>query len=118
MDYEMIEIYGGVGGRIDHLLANMNLLKRFDLTFKDNQHYIYTLRKGKHKIENYHRYISFFALEDVYNLSLKGFKYELNNYYLSTSDSLCVSNEGSGELEFSKGKLLVISSDDPWRLTK
>ncbi len=115
MDYQMIEIYGGIGGRIDHLLANMNLLKRFDLTFKDNQHYIYTLRKGKHKIENYHRYISFFALEDVYNLSLKGFKYELNSYYLSTSDSLCVSNEGSGELEFSKGKLLVISSDDPWR---
>lgn len=115
MDYELIEIYGGIGGRIDHLLANMNLLKRFDLTFKDNQHYIYTLRKGKHKIENYHRYISFFALEDVYNLSLTGFKFELNSYYLSTSDSLCVSNEGSGELQFSKGKLLVISSDDPWR---
>lgn len=115
MDYEIIEIYGGIGGRIDHLLANLNLLKRFDLTFKDNQHYIYTLRKGKHHIENYHRFISFFALEDVYNLSLKGFRYELNNYYLSTSDSLCVSNEGSGELEFSKGKLLVISSDDPWR---
>jgi hypothetical protein len=31
---------------------------------------------------------------------------------LSTQDSLCVSNEGSGVVEFSKGKLLVIMSDD------
>ena len=51
-------------------------------------------------------------MEDVYNFSLKGFKYTLNNYYLSANDSLCVSNEGNGELEFTKGRVLVISSDD------
>jgi len=115
MDYDSIEVYGGIGGRIDHLLANLNLMKRFDLSFRDGEHYIYPLHKGRHHVENYHRFISFFALEDCYNLSLKGFRFELNNYYLSTSDSLCVSNEGSGDIEFSKGRLLVISSDDPWR---
>ena len=60
----------------------------------------------------YKKYISFFAIEDCYNLSIKGFKFSVNNYYLNTNDSLCVSNEGSGEIEFSKGKILVISSDD------
>ncbi|HOP56813.1 MAG TPA: thiamine diphosphokinase [Bacillota bacterium] len=111
-DYTSLEIYGGIGGRIDHLLANINLLKRFDLSFRDNQHHIFVLGKGKHHIDNYHRYISFFAIEDCYNLSLTGFKYSLNNYYLSTSDSLCVSNEGSGEVGFSKGRLLVVMSDE------
>lgn len=115
IEYDKIDVYGGIGGRIDHLLANLNLLKRFDLSFRDDLHYIYTLHKGLHHIDNYHRFISFFAIEDCYNLSLKGFKFELNNYYLSTSDSLCVSNEGSGEVEFSKGKLLIVTSDDHWR---
>ena len=37
----------------------------------------------------------------------------INNYYLSTNDSLCVSNEGSsGEIEFTKGKILVICCND------
>ncbi|MBU1144838.1 MAG: thiamine diphosphokinase [Firmicutes bacterium] len=115
MDYDEVEVYGGIGGRIDHLLANLNLLKRYNITLKDDHHYISVLKKGKHSIENYHHFISFFALEDCYNLSLKDFKFEIDNYYLSTSDSLCVSNEGSGIVEFSKGRLLVISSDDAWK---
>ena len=112
MDYNEIEVYGGISGRMDHFLANINLIKKYNFTMKDNHHYIFMLSKGKHKINNYKKYISFFAIEDCYNLSIKGFKFTVNNYYLNTNDSLCVSNEGSGEIEFSKGKLLVISSDD------
>lgn len=113
MDYGEMQIYGGIGGRVDHLFANLNLMKRYQISFRDDDHLIYVLKKGKHSVDNYHHYISFFALEDCYNLSLQGFKYELNNYYLGVSDSLCVSNEGSGVVEFSKGRLLVISSNDP-----
>jgi len=113
MDYNSIEIYGGISGRVDHFLANINLIKKYDFSMRDDQHHIYMLSKGKHKINNYKKYISFFAIEDCYNLSIKGFKFSLNNYYLSTNDSLCVSNEGdTGEIEFSKGKILVISTDD------
>jgi len=114
MDYDKIEIYGGLGGRIDHLQANINLLKRYDLSFRDDTHHIYVLTKGRHTIENFHSFISFFALEDCYNLSLKGFKYELNNYLLQTIDSLCVSNSGSGSVSFSKGRLMVIESEDDY----
>lgn len=113
MDYNQIEIYGGISGRVDHFLANINLIKKYDFSMRDDKHYIYMLGKGRHKINNYKKYISFFAIEDCYNLSIKGFKFSLNNYYLSTNDSLCVSNEGeSGEIEFTKGKILVISTAD------
>ncbi|MFA5466234.1 MAG: thiamine diphosphokinase [Candidatus Izemoplasmatales bacterium] len=115
MDYDKIEIYGGLGGRIDHLQANINLLKRYSLSYRDDKHHIYALAKGRHIIDNFHTYISFFALEDCYNLSLTGFKFELNNYFLSSSDSLCVSNQGSGSVAFSKGRLMVIESDDDYK---
>ncbi|MGD9909097.1 MAG: thiamine diphosphokinase [Candidatus Izemoplasmatales bacterium] len=112
LTYDEVFVYGGIGGRIDHLLANLNLMKRFSLSFKDNHHHIYTLKKGRYAINNVHKYISFFALEDVYELTLRGFKYELDQYLLTTSDSIGVSNEGSGSLEFSKGRLLVVCSNE------
>lgn len=109
--YDAIEIYGGIGGRIDHLLANLNLLKKYDASLKDAYHHIFVLHKGKYHLDNFYKHISFFAIEDVYQLNLTGFKYELNQYFLSTSDSVCVSNEGSGSVEFSKGRLLVVCSN-------
>ncbi len=112
MDYNSIEVFGGISGRVDHFLGNVNLIKKYDFSMRDDYHHIYMLGKGKHKVNNYKKYISFFAIEDCYNLSVRGFKFSLDNYYLSTNDSLCVSNEGSGEIEFSKGKILVISSDE------
>ncbi len=112
MDYNEIEVYGGISGRIDHFLANLNLIRKYNFSLRDDNHYIYLLSKGKHQINNFKKYVSFFAIEDVYGLTLKGFKFNLDSYYLSSTDSLCVSNQGSGLVEFNKGKLLVVMSDD------
>ncbi|HAQ56401.1 MAG TPA: thiamine diphosphokinase [Acholeplasmatales bacterium] len=111
--YDSIVIYGGIGGRVDHLVANINLMKKYDLVFEDGTNRMFTLRKGTHTIDNRKRYISFFAVEDCFDLSIRGFRYDLDHYYLGTDDSLCVSNEGSGIVTFSKGRLLVIEADDP-----
>lgn len=111
-DYKHIEVYGGISGRIDHFIANLNLMKKYRFSLRDNKHHMYILDKGQYKINNYKKYISFFAVEDVYGLRLEGFKFSLDNYLLSTNDSLSVSNEGSGEVSFTKGKLLVIMSED------
>jgi thiamine pyrophosphokinase len=111
--YDSIVVYGGLGGRVDHLVANINLMKKYDLVFIDGIRKAYVLRKGVHRIDNIHKYVSFFALEDVYGLGIRGFRYELSNHYLGTSDSLCVSNSGSGEVAFTKGRLLVIETDEP-----
>ena len=112
MDYDEIEVYGGISGRIDHFLANLNLIAKYNFSMRDDNHYIYMLSKGKHRINNFKKYVSFFAIEDVYELTLREFKFNLDSYYLSVNDSLCVSNEGSGMVDFTKGKLLVVISDD------
>ena len=61
-----------------------------------------------------YKYCSFFALEDVSNLTLKGFKYELENYQLSHTSLLGVSNEAIGNcrITFSSGRLLLIKSKE------
>lgn len=112
MDYDFLLVLGGIGGRIDHFLANVNLLKKYEMTLIDKRHKIELLRKGTHHVNNAYDYVSFFAVEDVYDLSIKGFDYELDHYYLGTADSLCVSNRGSGDVAFSKGRLLVVHSND------
>jgi thiamine pyrophosphokinase len=111
-DYEEIEVFGGVSGRVDHFIANLNLMKKYRFSMRDDHHLMYILDKGSYHIDNFKKYISFFAIEDVYGLRLNGFKYHLESYFLSTSDSLSVSNEGSGDVFFTKGKLLVIMSED------
>lgn len=114
-DYKDIEVFGGISGRVDHFIANLNLMKKYRFSLRDNHHYLYILDKGTYHIENFKKYISFFAIEDVYDLRLKGFNYHLESYFLSTSDSLSVSNEGSGDVSFTRGKLLVIMCEDGLR---
>ncbi len=106
--YNDITIYGGLGSRLDHTYANIQLLKLGDITIVSEKEIVYLLDPGTYNIENEYKYISFFALEDVKELTLKGFEYELDKYDLSIDDSVCVSNQGKGELSFSEGLLLVI----------
>jgi thiamine pyrophosphokinase len=115
MEYESMTVFGGIGGRVDHFLANLNLLKKYDLCFRDNRTVMYALKKGRHHIENCHQYVSFFAIEDAFDFTIRGFRFELDRYFFGTNDSLCVSNSGSGDVEFSKGRVLVILADEKFR---
>ena len=62
------------------------------------------------------RYISFLAYCDkVENFNIKNAKYDLENYTLYLGDNRTVSNEfleEDIEVEFTKGKILVIFSKD------
>lgn len=107
-----IIIYGGIGERIDHTFANVNLLKLGNITLVDESTQMYMLDPGIYQIDSDFKYISFFAIEDVKGLTLKGFKYELNKINLDNFDPLCISNEGSGSLEFEEGLLLVINQNE------
>jgi thiamine pyrophosphokinase len=53
IDYDSIEVYGGISGRMDHFLANINLIKKYDFSIKDDNHYIYMLKKGKYTTNIY-----------------------------------------------------------------
>jgi len=97
---------------LDHSYANIQLLRQGNITLITNHEKIYLLSPGKHAIQNNHSYISFFAIEDVINLSLTGFKYELQNVELPVGDPLCISNQKEGVVAFDLGLLLVIHQNE------
>lgn len=114
-NYDKLIILGGITGkRIDHFVANLKLFYDFtNLIITDNDTEIKLCDKKSTFLKDEYNFYSFFALEDVVGLSLKGFKYELDNYFLSCTSPLGVSNEIVKEeaiLSYSKGKLLLIKT--------
>ncbi len=114
--YDKLYILGGIAGpRIDHFVANLKLFYEFpNLVMIDNNTMIMECISGLNFLKDEYKYYSFFALEDVYGLTLTGFKYQLENYNLSHCSPLGVSNEvvDNASLSFSSGKLLLIKSKE------
>ena len=114
-------LLGCLGGRFDHTYANLTLLsywidKDAEIVLRDEQNEIFMMNPGVHLLSKDKKYVSFFAYsEKVTALSLNGFKYPLNNYNLSNSCGLCVSNEILADnctVSFESGKLLTVFSMD------
>lgn len=110
-----IEIVGGIEGkRIEHFLANLNLLKEDEkVSLIDDNSLIksYSSSPTPYIFED-KDYYSFFAIKDSL-ISLKGFVYPLENYLLKEDDSLCISNEINsleGELFVHQGRIILIKS--------
>ena len=116
-----IVLLGFTGTRIDHMLSNLGLLNtcldnRVKAYIRDNNNTIYLIDKPTILKDSMGKYISFQAFgEDVENFSIKGAKYELENYNLTFGNGRCVSNEflnGYISINFKKGKILIIYSND------
>lgn len=120
-----IRIFGGTGGRLDHFLANIQLIlqpilqeKQTRITIIDRNNYIFALAPGEHHIAVIpeFKYVSFVPMTAaVKNLSLKGFKYPLTDCHIPLGSTLCISNElnnDSGTFSFDEGILMVIRSRD------
>ena len=119
-----IIILGATGNRVDHLMANFGLLvlaknQGVEVILADQYNYMKLVSDGEiiKKSEQFGKYISFFPLGgDVTGLTLKGFKYSLDHYHLTTADSgLTVSNEIVSEkakVTYRSGTLLMIMSRD------
>ena len=118
-----INIIGGFGNRIDHLLANIHILMHglnanipCYLLDECNKVYLINTTTEIHKSKAYGKYISLIPLTNSVNeLTLKGFKYPLNNYTLPIGVSLGISNEIIDDIStilLSNGILVVIESRD------
>ncbi len=113
LDFTKIIIYSNSLGRVDHYLANIKLLQcNSNIVIIDELNELSILEPGIHTVDNNRSYISFFAISNVPDLTLKAFKYSLDNYNLSVDDTICLSNEGSGEVTFTDGLILMIKSND------
>ncbi|CAM3743064.1 thiamine diphosphokinase [Mesobacillus thioparans] len=122
---ESIAIFGATGGRIDHFMANVQLLVRpleegapALIQIIDTQNILYIKKPGNYTVEpiDEFKYISFLPVTpSVSGLSLENFKYPLNDCHIPMGSTLCISNElirGHGTFSFSEGILLVVRSRD------
>ena len=111
--FEKIVVLGGLGGRTDHLLTNLNLLFKFkNVVFLSEKEKIFKVKK-KMTIENEEgKTISFIPMSDtVEEITLTGFEYPLNKYTVKRGESICTSNivrKSCAVIEFKEGKLLGI----------
>ncbi|WP_172193857.1 thiamine diphosphokinase [Saccharibacillus qingshengii] len=116
-----IVMLGVTGGRMDHTLANVQLLIRalrhqVVCTIRDRNNYIRLT--GSHLVveERGFTYVSLIpATMEVSGVTLEGFEYPLQNATLRQGQSLSVSNKlagPTGTVTIESGLLLVIQSRD------
>ena len=120
MEYgcDRFEIFGAMGGRFDHSLANIQLAvslaeKRISHVVRGNGFSVVAVRNGGIPFfSDMKGYISVFSHSDVCKgVTIKGLKYELENAELSNSFSLGVSNEFTGKdssISVENGTLVII----------
>lgn len=121
---EKVWILGGTGTRMDHVLANINLLvygarKNTEVILVDAHNQITLLKKETRisKNQQFGRYVSFFGWgENIEGLTLEGFKYPLTKAFLRPEDcGLTVSNEiveEEAKVSYEKGSLIMVMSRD------
>ncbi len=98
--------------RIDHLYSNLLNLKSNMIYINDYSEISLLKSKTIFNPSKYY-YYSFFAQELVSGLSIKGFKYQLEDYTLKVNDPICISNQLNdivGEVNFKSGKLICIKT--------
>lgn len=119
-----VMIIGGIGGRLDHTMANIQLLSQYtdyfdSLIMLDGRNKCFVLneiqKKGVVLSAETDSYFSVFSLSDeCTGLDIENAKYPLENYTLPRTGSLCVSNEFVDEkdavISIENGTLLVIVS--------
>lgn len=116
-----IVILGATGTRLDHVLANIQMLRLpmasgIDAVIMDANNKIrmieheYTVKGG------FGKYISLIPVSEILEgIDLEGFKYPLQNKTVHLGESLCVSNEltaENGYIRIRKGRALLIESRD------
>lgn len=126
LDFEPSEVLltGATGGRLDHHEAALRSLYRMQITYPhiqfkiiDSHNELQFLLPGRHQLlKTPHSYLSFFAYgECVFDVTLRGVKYETTGENIDLSTSRFTSNEiisDNAYIKFSRGICLMIRSMD------
>lgn len=122
-----IYILGATGGRIDHFLANIQLLqkerilqavRKTNIYIVDEKNSITVKIPGSYSIQEdlEKKYFSLLSVtKEVSEITLTGFKYPLSRATLTRGSTLCISNElisDCGNVSFEKGILMMVRSND------
>ena len=111
--YDKIYTIAALGGSIDHELTNINLLNRYsNLIFVSQKEKMFKIEKSYDFSNMKNKKVSFIIFSDkVKNLTLKGFKYEVENLDLIKGETRCVSNiieKNEARVTLKSGALLCI----------
>lgn len=117
-----ITIVGAIGTRLDHTLANINILKEAldnDVNCKiiNENNYISLIDKTTIiEKDNRYKYVSLIPITTVATgITLQGFKYSLQNATMKIGESIGVSNEQIDEvarIELKEGILILLRTKD------
>lgn len=118
-----IDLVGATGSRMDHSMANLNLLvmaleRKINARILDYNNKIYLKSDNFiiNKDEQHGDFISFLPFSfQVKGLRLQGFKYPLDGITLTVGSSLGISNvivEDEARVEFKEGILIVFETKD------
>ncbi len=121
--FKHVIMAGVTGTRLDHTLANIQLLERYhnrgvDIEIIDNNNHIKIITGSADVKIKYEKYC-FVSLvpvtERIEGLTLQGFKYPLDNVIVERGTAFLVSNEiiqDEGRIILNKGTALVFVSKD------
>ncbi|MDR7869898.1 MAG: thiamine diphosphokinase [Tissierellaceae bacterium] len=121
MGIDSITLIGGSGTRLDHTIANIFLLRRFNKDghllriIDDNNIISYVVDRIEIK-KRQGWFVSIVPLNfEGINVNLLGFKYKLTNKHIEFGSTLGISNElvqDTGVVEINEGEALVFESID------
>lgn len=111
--YDKIYAIAALGGSIDHELTNINLLNRYsNLIFVSQKEKMFKIEKSYDFSNMKNKKVSFIIFSDkVENLTLKGFKYSVENLDLTKGETRCVSNiieKNEARVTLKNGTLLCV----------
>ncbi len=119
--FKEIILIGASGTRLDHTVANMLLIERYykkgiNIKILDNNNSIQVVTNSITIPFKNNHYVSVIPIsENIEGLTLKGFKYPLNNVNVDRGSTLCISNElieNEGVIQINKGSAFVFISKD------
>ena len=109
-----IKIFGAIGNRIDHTLANIYCLDMINPEISaeivDDKNIIQLMKKGAKIVGEKNDIVSVIPLSNVSNLNYLGFKWNVKNID-TKSGWFGISNimlEKHASIDFSEGKILVV----------
>ena len=120
---EKVWIFGGTGSRLDHVMANIQILKiaqdhgvKAYLQDANNRISLAEKEVKLCKEDSFGDYFSIFPFGGVVeDISIEGAKYSLSHYRLCPNSSMCVSNEmqeNEVRIAFPTGTIILMETRD------
>ena len=115
-DYDLIYVYGALGGRRDHEYLNVQFaMNDCRIILMDSHNRMRSIQEGEHTIKkDTFRYLSLIPLEESV-ISIQGVKYPLNRRLVLKGDAYLGSNEilhDEALITVNQGSFLLIQAND------